>query len=283
MRFFVDIQNFGDFADPRLVADLARQVEEAGWDGLSVWDHILVADGWEVADPWILLAAAATSTERITLATMVTPLPRRHPWKLAREAVTLDHLSGGRFVLGVGSGWPPEPEYGTFDGPVDLSTRAAMLDEGLDILTGMWTGEPFEYEGVHYRITAPTRFRPVPLQQPRIPIWVAAWWPNRAPVRRAAGYDGVAPIRMDDDGNGEELTVSDVRDIVELVGSSRPPGEPFDIVLGGMTPDDPEPAAERLAPLAEAGATWWRETYAPWVSGTVDVWRRRLDEGPPRW
>ena len=169
MRYAIDIPNFGHWSDPRNVAEFAGQIEEAGWDGLSIWDHILIWDGNEVADPWILLAAAASATERITLMNLVAPLPRRHPWKLAREAVSIDLLSGGRFVLGVGIGWPTDPEFTRFHQEADMKVRGDMLDEGLNIVTGLWSGEAFSHAGEHYTVEEVT-FLPRPLQQPRIPI-----------------------------------------------------------------------------------------------------------------
>src|SRR5690606_38855182 len=115
MRFAVNLPNFGTFSNPRFMVDLGRIAEEAGWDGFFVWDHIVVGDGMPVADPWVLLGAVAGETERILIGTMVTPVPRRRPWVLARQATTIDHLSDGRLVLGVGIGFPPDIEFGTFD------------------------------------------------------------------------------------------------------------------------------------------------------------------------
>ncbi len=131
-----------------MFASLAVDAEQAGWDGVFVWDHMVVWSGNLVGDPWILLAAAAAATERIALGPMVTPLPRRRPWKLAREAVTLDQLSGGRLILGVGIGFPPEPEFTAFGEPTEAKVRAEMLDEGLEIITGLWTGRPFGFRVV---------------------------------------------------------------------------------------------------------------------------------------
>ena len=171
MKYAVDIPNFGAWSDPGKVAEFARRIEDVGWDGLSIWDHIIVWDGAEVSDPWVCLAAAAAVTERITLMPMVTPIPRRHPWKLARETVSLDLLSKGRFILGVGIGWPTDPEFTRFHEEEDLRTRADMLDEGLCVLTGLWSGESFSFEGEHYQVE-PVTFLPTPIQKPRIPIWV---------------------------------------------------------------------------------------------------------------
>lgn len=274
MKYSVDVPNFGRWADPREFSEFARNLEKAGWDGISVWDHILVEDGMDVADPWILLASAAMATERIRLMTLVTPIPRRHPWKLARECVTLDLASEGRLILGVGSGWPTDPEFTRFHGEEDLRIRAEMLDEGLEILKGLWTGEPFEFHGDHYDLE-PVTFRPVPLQQPRIPIWVAAMWPSKRPVRRAARWDGIAPIFYSiETDEWSEATPETVRDLCDYARRHRPSEGPFDIAISGDA---------RLAPeFEEAGATWWREGWVPWSGIEHEDWIKQILDGPPK-
>jgi alkanesulfonate monooxygenase SsuD/methylene tetrahydromethanopterin reductase-like flavin-dependent oxidoreductase (luciferase family) len=279
MNYGVDIPNFGHWADPRHVAEFAQQVEEAGWDGLSIWDHLLVWHGNEVGDPWIALAAAAAATDRIALMMMVTPLPRRRPWKVAREAVGLDQLSNGRFVLGVGIGFPPEEEFGTFGEPTSERLRADMLDESLDIITGLWSGEPFSYEGEHYHLKE-VAFRPTPVQQPRIPIWVAGMWPNRRPFRRAGRYDGVAPIIFRD-GRFEDINPESLAEMLSYVREHRTSTDPFDVTVAGMALDDSENARDRLAALEAAGMTWWRESWSPDSPVSVEDWHTRVLDGPP--
>lgn len=280
MKYGIDIPNFGYWADPRHVAEFAREIEDAGWDGLSIWDHLLLWHGNEVGDPWIALAAAAAATERISLMMMVTPLPRRRPWKVARETVSLDQLSGGRFILGVGIGAPAEEEFGTFGEPTDDRTRANKLDEGLDIITGLWGGEPFSYDGSHYHLKDVT-FRPTPVQQPRIPIWVAGMWPNRRPVRRAARYDGVAPIIFRD-GRFEDITPASLTEMMDYVNEHRVSTDPFDVTVPGTALADPSSARDRIAALGDAGMTWWREGWAPDSPVSVKEWHRRVLEGPPK-
>jgi alkanesulfonate monooxygenase SsuD/methylene tetrahydromethanopterin reductase-like flavin-dependent oxidoreductase (luciferase family) len=170
MRYAVSVPNFAEYGDVRTVAALATDAEAAGWDGFFVWDHLTYVKRRRlaIADPWILLAGVALATERLRLGPMVTPLPRRRPWKLARETVTLDRLSGGRLVLGVGLGTPPEDEYGSFGEPTDPVVRAAMLDEGLEVLTRLWTGETVSFRGRHYRVDE-VAFQPTPLQRPASP------------------------------------------------------------------------------------------------------------------
>ncbi len=195
MHHAIFVPNFGVFSDPLLVSDLASRSESAGWDGWFLWDHVVYRNGDEpAADPWLTLAAVALNTSRIRLGPMVTPLPRRRPWNVARQAATLDHLSGGRVVLGVGIGTLGTSEFSGFGEEEDLATRGAMLDEGLELMEALWSGEEVNHRGAHYRVEG-VRFRPAPLQHP-LPLWVAAVWPNRKPLRRAARWQGVVPLGL---------------------------------------------------------------------------------------
>jgi alkanesulfonate monooxygenase SsuD/methylene tetrahydromethanopterin reductase-like flavin-dependent oxidoreductase (luciferase family) len=181
MRYAVNVPNFAEYADPRTAAALAAEAEAAGWDGFFVWDHMVFDRRLRlpVADPWVLLAAVALATERLRLGPMVTPLARRRPWKVARETVTLDHLSGGRLLLGVGLGTPAADEYGAFGEPTGRRERAAMLDEALEVLILLWSGGTVSSHGRHYRLEE-IAFLPAPVQRPRIPILVAGTWPAGA-------------------------------------------------------------------------------------------------------
>lgn len=280
MKYCVDVPNFGEWSDPRRFAEFAREVERAGWDGISVWDHILVWDGAEVADPWILLAAAAMTTERIRLMSMVTPIPRRHPWKLSRECVSVDMLSSGRLTLGVGIGWPTDPEFTRFHGETELRPRADMLDEGLEILTGLWTGEPYEFHCDHYDLEQVT-FLPRPVQEPRIPIWVAAMWPQRRPVRRAARWDGIAPIIFDMQRNEFLPPITEaVADISAYVSQHRKNDDPYDFAIAG-THSRGEDLSEWHAELSTAGATWWRDSWIPDTGVDHEAWMADAVAGPP--
>jgi alkanesulfonate monooxygenase SsuD/methylene tetrahydromethanopterin reductase-like flavin-dependent oxidoreductase (luciferase family) len=281
MRYAVNVPNFEDYSDVRTVAALAADAEAAGWDGFFVWDHLTFVKAWKlrIADPWLLLAGVALATERLRLGPMVTPLPRRRPWKVARETVTLDRLSGGRLVLGVGLGEPPEDEYGSFGEPADPVVRAAMLDEGLEVLTRLWSGGTVSFQGRHYRVDE-VAFQPTPVQRPRIPIWVAGAWPRRGPLRRAARFDGSVPLKLDPGGELVPLDGDDLRGLLEVVRGHRSSTEPFDVAVGGITPDDPAAARDLLTPLAEAGMTWWQESVDP-RQGDLDHWRRKVRRGPP--
>ncbi len=134
MKYGVYVPNFGPYADARLLADLAWEAQEAGWDGFFLWDQVsrttLTPTVDPMVDPWVALTAVALRTRTIRLGTLVTPLPRRRPWTLARQTTSLDHLSAGRLILGVGSGGG----YFDFEALGEASrpaTLAAMLDEGL--------------------------------------------------------------------------------------------------------------------------------------------------------
>jgi alkanesulfonate monooxygenase SsuD/methylene tetrahydromethanopterin reductase-like flavin-dependent oxidoreductase (luciferase family) len=254
--------------DPRTVADLAAEAEAAGWDGAFTWDGIAIGEG-DTYDPWVVMAAMAMRTERVRLGAILTPPSRRRPWKLARETMTLDRLSGGRLVLPVGIGALDDGAFGNVGEPTEARTRAEMLDESLAILQGLWSGRPFAFEGRHYRF-GPMTFRPTPVQQPRIPIWVVGAWPRERSVRRALRYDGIMP-QTDDPAA--------IRELVAMIDRERPAeAGPIDIIVEGTTRDAADGDAVRA--LADAGATWWTE--ADWTGATVASLRRRIAAGPPR-
>src|SRR6266508_2677574 len=186
MRYSINLPNFGELADPKTVAELAVAAEEAGWDGFFVWDHVNHGGfaGRPFADPWILLAAAGMMTTRITLGPLITPVARRRPAKLARELTTLDTLTQGRVVFGVGLGAPVDDEFGSFGEPTDLKVLARRLDEGLEALSLLLSGNPVSYHGEHVTVE---NVQLLPAR--KIPVWVAGRWPTKAPFRRAARYD----------------------------------------------------------------------------------------------
>ena len=217
-RRAIFVAPFGELSEARVLARLAAETEAAGWDGFFLWDHIVYTGVERLADPWIAMAAIATATERVRIGALVTPTPRRRVAKLARETVTLDRLSGGRLVLGVGIGGDDHGEFADFGEETDPRKRARTLDADLDRLVALWGGE----------------FEPVPAQQPRIPVWVAARWPKRRPVRRAARWDGLFPIELP----GTEA-------LAELAAE-----------LGGGDLVVTNPADVDYRPWEAAGATW---------------------------
>jgi alkanesulfonate monooxygenase SsuD/methylene tetrahydromethanopterin reductase-like flavin-dependent oxidoreductase (luciferase family) len=264
------------FGDARAAADLALAAELAGWDGFFVWDSV-----WGV-DAAVMLAAACMTTERIRLGTMITPVSRHRPWKLAGEWAALDNLSGGRMILAVGLG-AVDTGFAAFGEVVDKRQRAELLDEGLEIITGLWAGQPFSYQGKHY-IIQPTEFinPPPPVQQPRIPIWVVGAWPRTRSMNRAARWDGLLPNKLNQQGEHAQVTPEDIAAMREYLIDQRGETdlENYDLVVEGKTPgDDPEAAAELLRPWQAAGATWWIE--ADWQAESPESVLERIQQGPP--
>lgn len=287
MRCSINIPNFGDFADPRTVASIAMAAEEAGWDGLFVWDHVVhrksARIGQPFGDPWILLAAAAMATTRLRLGTLLTPVARRRPEQLARQVATLDALTGGRMIFAAGLGAPIEDEYGSFGDTVDPVVLASRLDEGLELLSRYWSGAPVSHDGSHYQVRDVTLL-PATVQHPRPPIWIGGYWPHRRPMRRAARWDGAVPL-FTAAGHGHMPPAQEVRELVDYIRQCRDESDrrPFEIVLGGKTAGDTAEAGEAIAPLVDAGATWWDERQlmtSEDLHHTTPV-LRRINQGPP--
>jgi alkanesulfonate monooxygenase SsuD/methylene tetrahydromethanopterin reductase-like flavin-dependent oxidoreductase (luciferase family) len=277
MKYALYLPNFGAEHSARALADLASEAEQAGWDGFFLWDHIInEAEGVPLVEVWVALTAIAMQTSRIRLGATVTPLPRRRPWELARQTASVDQLSQGRLVLGVGLGVPVE--FSHFGQEADNKVRAAQLDEGLEILTGLWQGEPFEHHGAVYTIERAT-FLPGSFQKPRIPIWAGGWWPTRAPFRRAARWDGVIPLKKQ--GPSHLLTPQDVAQVRKFIQQERSSADPFDIaIIQWSDPSDPAKAARKVAQFARAGATWWLESLYM-EQNSMEAMLRRIRVGPP--
>ena len=276
MRFALNLAAFGSLADARTLAELAHEAEVAGWDGFFIWDHLQTEPGMAVADPWVVLSAIAMATERIRIGALITPLPRRRPWKVARETATLDRLSKGRLIVGVGIGGDWWGEYSAFGEDPGDKLHGEMLDEGLDVLTGLWGGEPFSYAGKHYTVCE-AQFLPTPAQSPRIPIWVAGIWPRKAPMRRAARWDGLCPLVA---GDANSPAPDDIREMAAFIRQQRASSDPFDIAVTGYVGNKtPAEASALLRRYAQAGVTRWQEGFLP--TDTVDTVRARTHQGPP--
>jgi alkanesulfonate monooxygenase SsuD/methylene tetrahydromethanopterin reductase-like flavin-dependent oxidoreductase (luciferase family) len=247
---------FDALADPRVAVELAVAAEERGWDGVFVWDHLRYdAPVREVADPWIVMAAMATATSRVRIGPMVTPVPRRRAQVLLRETVTLDQLSNGRLVFGVGIGGDRGGELSNFGEEMDARVRATVLDDALEQLDRWWRGE--SVLGVD--------MRPQPVQHPRIPVWVGSRYPHRAPVRRAARWDGWFPIAVPEPA----ALVTELA----YVHDHRELDAPFDVAVQGLPDADPRP-------WFDAGATWWLVRFEPGGMTVADV-RAVIENGPP--
>jgi alkanesulfonate monooxygenase SsuD/methylene tetrahydromethanopterin reductase-like flavin-dependent oxidoreductase (luciferase family) len=269
----------GPFGDPVLLVELAVAAEQAGWDGFFLWDHLLWRDPqWHVADPTVVISAVAARTERIRIAIMVNLLARRRAAKVAREAVTLDVLSGGRLIVGAGLG-SLDTEFTAFGESADPRVRAARLDEALHLLDALWSGRPVTFHGDHLTATDVT-MRPSPVQRPRIPIWCGGRWPNKPPFRRAARWDGVMPTHTGY-GVGETMPPGELRAAIQYTRQHRTAAGPFDVALEGRTDGS---AADRgvghVAPYVSAGLTWWVEALGWWRGSGADA-MTRIRQGPP--
>jgi alkanesulfonate monooxygenase SsuD/methylene tetrahydromethanopterin reductase-like flavin-dependent oxidoreductase (luciferase family) len=283
VRYAVGLPNVGEFGDTRVLVELAVLAEEHGWDGVYLWDHVLYHDpSWPVANPTVTAAAIAALTNRIRLIVMHV-LPRRRVQIVARESVSLDVLSGGRltFAAAIGS---MDLEYAGFGEPADLRARGALLDAALRDLCGLWSSNDVTVAGG----SEPVRMVPGPLQQPRIPIWCGGRWPNRAPLRRAARYDGAMPTF--EAQNKRVVAPAELAAAVAFIASCREEAgaasgaaeKDFDIAMEGAT--EPATAAATVASYAEVGLTWWVEAMGWWRAepGTaVAAARSRIFAGPP--
>ena len=267
--------------DARSISELTQEAETAGWDGVFIADAVDIGMGKNSPplpwfDPWIVLAAMAMRTDRIRIGTLITPVSRRRPWKLARETVTLDHLSNGRLIFGVGLG-AAEHDGGFYKvgEEMDLKVRAQMLDEGLTILAGLWSGKPFSFNGEHYRVKKMTML-PTPVQSPRIPVWVPGVWQKEKSMQRVLRWDGIIPQKYKSMSN---LTPTEIKALKRYVDENRTAKTPFDIIAGGSTSGDRGKDVKKVRPFINAGATWWLDRV---FTSSVDELRARIKKGPPR-
>jgi alkanesulfonate monooxygenase SsuD/methylene tetrahydromethanopterin reductase-like flavin-dependent oxidoreductase (luciferase family) len=284
MKFGIHVPIFGPYGDLQMLIDLARDAEQAGWDGFFIWDQITGFGADNVVDTQVALAAIAMSTRQVKIGALVTPLARRRPAKYAREAMTLDQLSNGRLICGVSVGNSKE-EFADLGDGEDAKTRAEMLEEALAVITGLWSQQPFSFEGKHYHIEN-ANFLPKPVQQPRIPIWVGGTWPLKAPMRRAAQWDGIFPLW----GEESPMPPEEFVKLIAFIKRERQSDAPFEVVHEAYSTNDPLKAAEIVRPYAEAGLTWWLENISPWSFGgdaPAETWpleamRERITQGPPK-
>ncbi len=241
MRFGLNIVNSWP---PDAILSFADAAEAQGWEGFFLWDHISFNDATPLHDPWVLLGAVASRSKHLTIGPLVTPLARRRPQVVARQSITLDHLSGGRSILGVGLGGTPW-EFEAFGEEVEAGTRARKLDEALEVLTRLWEGGRVDHRGRHYQVRSQT-FLPRPVHGDRIPVWVGGV--SEGALRRAARWDGWAPY---------DLGPEEVGAAVGRIQSWRRKEAPFDVAYTGVTPSSGGP--KLLRGLEEAGVTWWLE------------------------
>ncbi|NUS09385.1 MAG: LLM class flavin-dependent oxidoreductase [Nonomuraea sp.] len=266
MRYGIDVAILGDLAEPARLVTLAQEAEAAGWDAVLVWDHLAFAWGTPSADPWVALAAAAQATSRIRLGTAVTAVARHRPERLAQTVATFDRLSGGRAILGAGLGGVTR-EFTAFG---SARPGGPVLDEALDVMASLWSGDEVHHQGAHYTVDG-VRLAPLPLQRPRVPVWVGGTAPGA--LRRAARWDGWV-VAGDDQEGRMTLSPDALAAQVDELRRHRSAVDDFDVaVIGVSEPGSPMPA------YAEAGATWWLE-HLHGFRGSVEHLLRRVKAGP---
>ena len=288
MKYGIYLPNFGSLGNAKLLSDIAGEAEKAGWDGCFIWDHLVRSIVAPVVDPWVALAAIAVRTERIKIGALVTPLARRRPWKLARETVSLDHISNGRLIFGIGLGGSSGQtvEWENFGETVDLHERAEKMEEALEVLLGLWSGKPFSFKGRYFEVKE-SIFLPPPLQQPRIPIWAAGNWPHKAPFRRAAKWDGAVPLFNPQEGQDP---LAQMKELVRFIRDTRGSLDNYEIVYGAPPASrNSDRLKETILPFIEAGVTWWNEQIYPihFGKGWEEEWPVKemiqfIRQGPPR-
>jgi alkanesulfonate monooxygenase SsuD/methylene tetrahydromethanopterin reductase-like flavin-dependent oxidoreductase (luciferase family) len=269
MHYGIEVVPFGEYSNPRLVMELAQAAEAAGWEGITLWDHLLFPYG--AGDPWITLAAVAAVTKRIKLCTGVSPLPRYKPPVLARTLVGLDILSGGRVIFGTGAG--VDFDFTPFGEAADAKTRAGMLDEGLELLEGLVAGKQVTMQGQYFS-AAGAQLVPSGVQQPRTPIWIGG--DSQPAYRRAARWDGWI-IGTIDEMQNVTLPPEELSKRVQAILAHRTQSTPFDVAIDGCS----QPGQSRLvAAYAAAGATWWFEAIFG-TRGSHAELLARIHAGPP--
>jgi alkanesulfonate monooxygenase SsuD/methylene tetrahydromethanopterin reductase-like flavin-dependent oxidoreductase (luciferase family) len=262
MRYALCLPNAGP-CDPRTLGELGNRAEDAGWDAVFIEDYIgYQAQDIPTFDPWVSLASLALHTDTVRLGTLVSPLSRRRPWKLAAEAMSIDHLSRGRLILGVGLGDTNDPGFTAVGERVEAKVRAELLDEGLTLVDRLWRGEPVSFHGQHFTVEQLT-LRPRPVQSPRIPIWIGGGWPNAGLRRRLPRWDGSCAYKAPVE-SGADMTPSDIRALADLVKSERGFLDGYEIAVGGRRrAEDWTRERKHIAAVQEAGATYWMEWAPP--------------------
>jgi hypothetical protein len=276
LQYGVYLPDFGKALIPGALTELAGEAEDYGWDGIFLWDHMVE---WNrrtpVYDAFTCLAAMAANTKQIRIGTTVTPVPFLQPWVIARQTITLDRLSNGRLILGVGLGGKESCDYERFGQSGDNRVLAEKLDESLEIITSLWSGKPFRYSGKHYFLKDPV-FLPHGTQKPRIPIWVAAQWPRRGPFRRAAKWDGVIPLRYP----GNLIQPSELRSAIDYIKTLRGKTDDFAVAIIGSTINQ-RSNLKWLNRFARSGMTWWFENLYV-TRNSYGATRRIIRLGPPQ-
>lgn len=262
--------------DLRELPKLAQEAEQAGWDAFFVWD------GFLGANPWVILSAVAMNSTRLRFGVMLAAASVRRPWQLASETATLDRLSGGRLILCLGLGAADDLGFARVGEQTGRKVRAQLLDESIDILKGLWTGEPFSYDGAHYHLDRVT-LNVTPVQRPHIPIWVVGAWPRRKSMQRVLHCHGLIPAKMTVSGASTEVTPCELQAMVRFLYEAQQNRQEYSVVIEGETTGNDAAARSLVSSYARAGATWWLECVAAsaYHNGGLAGVRARIATGPP--
>lgn len=280
MKFAINIPNYSHFSNPDNIVSFAKEVEASGWDGLFIWDHLQLYPkyfrGMNFIDPYVAMTLIAYESSKLILGPYITPLSRRRPWQVYRQLVSIDHISKGRAMLGVGLGTPAEFDFAAF-GDADVNKiRAELLDEGLEIIHLLSSGEEISYQGKHYQLSK-VQLLPKPYNG-FIPIYIAGQWPNKPPFRRGARYNGILPIS---NNWPETLSPDEIATISEYITQFRDSTQPFEVFAGGTSVGKSrDERRELIEAYAKAGATWWCEDMDTWGFEFAEL-LDRVREGPP--
>jgi len=278
MKFGLSVIHVWNVKNPaKYILNLAVAADKAGWDGFFLWDHITWLARAPVVDPWTMLGAIAGRTDNLRLGTVVTPLARRRPQVIARQSVTLDHLSNGLAVLGVGLGGDAQ-DFTAFGEEFDYRLVAEKVDEALDVITDLWSGKSVIHRGKHYKVDNVT-FLPKPIQEPRIPIWIGG--ESIGALKRASRYDGWVVMGPHPSAKAEGLSLKQVSRSVERIRQCRGKSDSFDVVYSMDFPEEERLLKMTVQEAASVGVTWLLEgifglRYTPTQA------LERVKKGPPR-
>ncbi len=279
IKYGLGLIQFNEFSNPDVVIDFAVEAEKAGWDGIFLIDHVMFSREHisSIAETWVLLGAIAAKTDKIKIGTCVSALPRYHPWQFAKMAATLDVLSKGRLILGLGLGGP-DIEYEAFGQDYDLELLAEKMDESLEIIQGLWTGEMYSFTGKHYQIDRACLL-PKPIQKPRIPLILGGTWPFKKPFIRASKYDGMLPIHKN---FPQDLTHTELKETIDIAKENRTSDEPFEIMVFGSGFFTPNHHKDIIKSYVDVGITWWLEHVNTLMQPSVEEMRKMVKQGPPK-
>jgi probable F420-dependent oxidoreductase len=266
------VQSPDQFLTFPAVAEMALALEAAGIDAAYVTDHPAPVDRWlesgghHALDPFVGLAFVAAATARLKLHTNIIVMPYRNPFMTAKSVASLDVLSGGRVIMGIGSGYL-EGEFKALGAPFE--GRGAVMDEAIEVMKRTWTGQSVQFDGKFFQADGNTAL-PTPLQKPHPPIWVGGNT-DRAIRRAVETCDGWSPfpvkgkmtqrVRTDEIVTIEDLQrkIDQAYELGDKIGRAKPIDvcmTPFGMTMQSGVRPDAAAIVDGLSALEEIGVTW---------------------------